>query len=86
MVMIAHLPSTEQEPTSVSDVRAAAVLGIALANARNKVAHSVEMALTAGTQYDLARDVTLIVVGKAAEIQPSMTVTQLMNLIETGRR
>lgn len=77
----------EQVPVlPLTDARAAAVIGIALSNARLHLSDSIEMALTAGAQFDAARQVARIVIGKAAEVQPDMTVTQLINLIETGRR
>jgi hypothetical protein len=77
----------EQAPVlPLTDARAAAVIGIALCNARMHLSDSIEMALTAGAQFDAARQVARIVLGKAAEVQPDMTVTALLNLIETGRR
>lgn len=84
MAIISHGPMIEQDP--LTDVRASAVVGLALVNARNRMAQSMELALTAGNQFDVARQVALIVIGKAAEVQPDMSVTQLLNLIETGRR
>jgi hypothetical protein len=84
-VIVAHPSSMEQTPT-LSDARAAAVIGLALSNARLHLADSMEMALTAGTQFDAVRQVARIVLGKAAEVEPQMTVTSLLNLIETGRR
>lgn len=83
--IVTHPSSLEQAPV-LSDARAAAVIGLALSNARLHLADSMEMALTAGTQFDAARQVARIVLGKAAEIEPEMTVTSLLNLIETGRR
>lgn len=83
--IVTHPYSLEQAP-ALSDARAAAVMGIALANARMRLADSLELALTAGAQFDAARAVTLIVVGKAAEMQPDLTVTQLFNLLTDGRR
>lgn len=85
MGIIAYIPVIEQEHT-LSDARAAAVIGLALSNARMHLADSMELALTAGAQFDAARQVARIVLGKAAEVEPEMTVTALLNLIETGRR
>jgi hypothetical protein len=84
-VIVAHPIMTEQAPR-LSDAKAAAVIGLALSNARLHLADSMEMALTAGTQFDAVRQVARIVLGKAAEVEPTMSVTQLLNLIETGRR
>jgi hypothetical protein len=84
--ILAHPTVAEQAPPALSDARAAAVIGLALSNARLHLSDSIEMALTAGAQFDAAREVARIVLGKAAEIEPGMSVTALLNLIETGRR
>lgn len=84
-LILSHPALVEQAP-KVPDVRAAALIGLALSNARMHLSDSIEMALTAGAQFDAARQVARIVIGKAAEVDPDMTVTALLNLIETGRR
>jgi hypothetical protein len=86
MAAIVTHPSCMEQAPVLSDARAAAVIGLALSNARLHLADSMELALTAGTQFDAARQVARIVLGKAAEVEPNMSVTQLLNLIETGRR
>jgi hypothetical protein len=43
-------------------------------------------AMTAGTTYPLVRDVVEYVAAVASEVDPRMTVTELHNLLTTGRR
>jgi hypothetical protein len=76
----------ETQDLALPDVRLRAIVGIALSNATQQVGKEMELAMTAGTRYDLSRRVMTIVVGKMAEVQPDLTVTQLLNVIETGRR
>ena len=70
----------------LSDNRASGRLGKAIAEATRTLDAHHPLSLTVGTQYPLAKMIVEGVVAHAASIDPKMTVTELHNLLTTGRR